>query len=69
ISKRRKKKIFKTIIESNKKVVDGEDIEKLSKLDSEQAIKRFGSKDAEIVSIQLLNKQDKEIDFVNMEMR
>ena len=61
--KEERKKIFKTIIESNKKVVDGEDIEELLKLDSEQAIKRFGSRDAEIVNIQLLNKQDKEIDF------
>lgn len=61
--KEERKKIFKTIIESNKKVVDGEDIEKLLELDSEQAIKRFGSGDAEIVNIQLLNKQDEEIDF------
>ncbi|MGM0367978.1 MAG: ABC transporter ATP-binding protein [Actinomycetota bacterium] len=58
-----RKKIFKTVIESNKKVVDGEDIEKLSKLDSEQTVKRFGSGDAEIKNIGLVGKDNQKIDY------
>ena len=58
-----RKKIFKTVIESNIKVVDGEDIEKLSRMDSEQTIKRFGSGDAMITDIRLLDKNGSKLDY------
>lgn len=61
--KEERKKIFKTVIESNRKVVDGEDIEKLSRLDSEQIIKRFGSGDAMITDIRLLDKNENKLDY------
>ncbi|MCJ7691574.1 MAG: ABC transporter ATP-binding protein [Clostridiaceae bacterium] len=61
--KEERKKIFKTVIESNRKVVKGEDIEKLSELDSEQVIKRFGSGDAVITFIKLLDKNGNKLDY------
>ena len=61
--KEERKKIFKTVIESNRKVVDGEDIEKLSRLDSEQIIKRFGSGDAMITDIRLLDENENKLDY------
>ncbi|GAI11224.1 unnamed protein product, partial [marine sediment metagenome] len=61
--KEERKKIFKTVIESNRKVVDGEDIEKLSRLDSEQTIKRFGSGDAMITDIRLLDENENKLDY------
>lgn len=61
--KEERKKIFKTVIESNIKVVDGEDIEKLSRLDSEQAIKRFGSGDAMVTDIRLLDENENKLDY------
>ena len=61
--KEERKKIFKTVIESNRKVVDGEDIEKLSRRDSEQTIKRFGSGDAMITDIKLLDKNGSKLDY------
>jgi ABC-type polysaccharide/polyol phosphate transport system ATPase subunit len=61
--KEERKKIFKTVIESNRKVVDGEDIEKLSRLGSEQTIKRFGSGDAMIADIRLLDENENKLDY------
>lgn len=61
--KEERKKIFKTVIESNIKVVDGEDIEKLSRMDSEQAIKRFGSGDAMVTDIRLLDENENKLDY------
>jgi ABC-type polysaccharide/polyol phosphate transport system ATPase subunit len=61
--KEERKKIFKMVIESNRKVVDGEDIEKISRLDSEQTIKRFGSGDAMITDIRLLDKNGSKLDY------
>jgi ABC-type polysaccharide/polyol phosphate transport system ATPase subunit len=61
--KEERKKIFKTVIESNRKVVDGKDIEKLSRLDSEQTIKRFGSGDAMITDIRLLDENENKLDY------
>src|SRR4030066_98392 len=61
--KEERKKIFKTVIESNRKVVDGEDIEKISRLDSEQTIKRFGSGDARITDTRLLDKNGSKLDY------
>jgi ABC-type polysaccharide/polyol phosphate transport system ATPase subunit len=59
-----RKKIFKTVIEGNRKIVDGEEIIKLT--DSSvggETIKRFGSGDAEIQNIKLLDSKGREIDF------
>ena len=59
-----RKKIFKTVIERNRKIVNGEEIAKLA--DSGvggETIRRFGSGDAEIQSIKLLDSNGKEIDF------
>jgi len=61
--KEERKKIFKTVIESSRKVVDGEDIEKLSRMDSEQTIKRFGSGDAMITDIRLLDENENKLDY------
>jgi ABC-type polysaccharide/polyol phosphate transport system ATPase subunit len=58
-----RKKIFKSVIDSKRKVVDAEEIEKLSKIDSGVFENRFGSGDAEIVKIELLDKDDSLIDF------
>jgi ABC-type polysaccharide/polyol phosphate transport system ATPase subunit len=58
-----RKKIFKSVIDGKRKVVDAEEIEKLSKIDSGVFENRFGSGDAEIVKIELLDKDDKLIDF------
>lgn len=58
-----RKKIFKSVIDGKRKVVDAEEIEKLSKIDSGVFENRFGSGDAEIVKIELLDKDDRQIDF------
>ncbi len=62
--KAERKKIFKSIIDSKRKVVEAEEIEKLSKIDGGGAFdNRFGSGDAEIVTVEMLDKNDKVIDF------
>lgn len=59
-----RKKIFKTVIEGNRKVVDGEEIGRLSHLSIDgETINRFGSGDAEITSIDLLDENGKEISY------
>ncbi len=59
-----RKKIFKTVIERNRKIVNGEEIIKLADSSvSGETIKRFGSGDAEIQNIKLLDSKDREIDF------
>lgn len=59
-----RKKIFKSIIDSKRKVVEGEEIDKLSKLGiGEEFENRFGSGDAEVTKIELLDLEDKLIDF------
>ncbi len=59
-----RKKIFKTVIESNRKVIDGEEISKLSNLSIDgETINRFGSGDAEISSISLLDKSGGAVDY------
>ena len=59
-----RKKIFKTVIEGNRKVIDGEEISRLSNLSiGGETIKRFGSGDAEIISINLLDKSGREISY------
>jgi len=59
-----RKKIFKTVIEDKRKVVEGEEISRLSNLSIDgEIINRFGSGDAEIKSIKLLDGKNKQIDF------
>jgi ABC-type polysaccharide/polyol phosphate transport system ATPase subunit len=59
-----RKKIFKSIIDSKRKVVDGEEIDRLSKLGiGEEFENRFGSGDAEIVKIEKLDEGGNQIDF------
>src|SRR4030065_2154386 len=59
-----RKKIFKTVIEGNRKVIDGEEISRLSHLSiGGETINRFGSGDADITSINLLDKSGKTIDY------
>jgi len=62
--KAERKKIFKSIIDSKRKVVEAEEIEKLSRVEGGGAFdSRFGSGDAEIVRIELLDANGKAIDF------
>jgi len=59
-----RKKIFRTVIENNRKIINGVEITKLTNLIvSGETIKRFGSGDAEIQNIKLLDRKDKEVDF------
>jgi len=62
--KKERKKIFKSLIESKRKVVEGEEIDKLSKLGiDEELTNRFGSGDAVITKIELLDLKDNVLDF------
>ena len=59
-----RKKIFKTVIEGNRKVIDGEEISRLSHLSIDgETISRFGSGDAEITDINLFDKSGNEISY------
>ena len=61
-----RKKIFKTVIEGNRKVIDGEEISRLSNLSIDgETINRFGSGDAEISGISLLDRRGREIGYCN----
>lgn len=64
--KEERKKIFQTIIENNQKVITGEDIDRLAATDlgsNSNVINRFGSGDAEIKEIRLVNVQGTPIDY------
>jgi ABC-2 type transport system ATP-binding protein len=59
-----RKKIFKTVIDSNRRVVDGEEIGRLSHLSIDgETINRFGSGDAEITGINLFDENGRKIDY------
>jgi hypothetical protein len=61
-----RKKIFKSIISSRRKVIDGDEIHKLSMLGMGQQFEnRFGSGDAEIIKIEMFDSQGKKIDYCN----
>jgi len=63
-----RKKIFKTVIEGNRKVISGEEISRLSRLSIDgETLNRFGSGDAEIVSINLFDSNGKKIDYCSYE--
>jgi energy-coupling factor transporter ATP-binding protein EcfA2 len=64
--KEERSKIFQTIIENNQKVVTGEDIDRLALTNlsaNNNVINRFGSGDAEIEDIRLLDEKGNPIDF------
>jgi len=62
--KEERKKIFKTLVESKRKIVDGEEINKMSNLEIDgEIVNRFGSGDAEISKIELLDEDNKKIDY------
>jgi len=59
-----RKKIFKTVIEDNRRIIDGDEISRLSNLSIDgETINRFGSGDAEIKSVKLLDEKNKQMDF------
>lgn len=64
--KEERKKIFQTIIENNQKVISGEDIDRLALTNlgaNSNVINRFGSGDAEIQEIRLLDRHGNLIDY------
>jgi len=59
-----RKKIFKTVIDSNRKIVDGEEIGRLSHLSIDgETINRFGSGDAEITGINMFDEGGRKKDY------
>jgi len=59
-----RKKIFKSVIEENRKILSGEEISSLSNLSIDgETINRFGSGEAEITGIRILDKNDREVDY------
>ena len=59
-----RKKIFKSVIEENRKILSGEEISHLSNLSIDgETINRFGSGDAEIIDLRILDKNNKEVDY------
>ena len=59
-----RKKIFKSLKKGRKKVVSGDEIEKISKSGfGDEVVNRFGSGEAEIKKIELLDLNDKKLDF------
>ncbi len=59
-----RKKIFKSVIEENKKILSGEEISRLSNLSIDgETINRFGSGEAEIADIRMLDENDREVDY------
>ncbi len=62
--KSKRKKIFKTVIKDNRKIVEGEEIDNLKNMVfGSEMINRFGSGDARIESVKLLNADNKEINI------
>ncbi|MBM3707512.1 MAG: ABC transporter ATP-binding protein [Actinobacteria bacterium] len=59
-----RKKIFKSIIDSKRKIIDGEEIDRISKLGVGEEFKnRFGSGEAEVTKIEMLDEAGNLIDF------
>ena len=62
----KRKKIFKTVIDKNRKIVSGEEIDNLKNIVVDgEIINRFGSGDARLESVKLLDVKDQEIDICN----
>ncbi|HAJ95517.1 MAG TPA: sugar ABC transporter ATP-binding protein [Actinobacteria bacterium] len=59
-----RKKIFKSVIKENKKILSGEEINRLSNLSIDgETINRFGSGEAEITDIRMLDENDRSVDY------
>jgi len=59
-----RQQIFKSVIEENRRIVSGDEISKLSNLSVDgQTLNRFGSGEAEITGIRILDRDGKEIDY------
>jgi ABC-type polysaccharide/polyol phosphate transport system ATPase subunit len=59
-----RQKIFKSVIDENRKIISGEEISKLSNLSIDgKTINRFGSGDAEITGIRVLDSKEGEVDY------
>ncbi len=59
-----RQQIFKSVIEENRKIVSGEEINKFSNLSvGGETLDRFGSGEAEITKIRIFDKSNKEIDY------
>ena len=62
--KEERRKIFKSVIDSKRKVTDATEIEKIARISgSNEFENRFGSGDAEIIKIEMLDKNDNLLDF------
>jgi len=59
-----RKQIFKSVIEENRRIVSGDEISKLANLSVDgQTLNRFGSGEAEITKIRILDEKGKEVDY------
>lgn len=59
-----RKKIFRSVIDGKRKIIDGTEIDKLSNLNfNGKTLNRFGSGDAEIRKIELLDEKNEKIDY------
>jgi len=59
-----RQKVFKSVIDENRKILDGEEISRLSNLSVDgKTINRFGSGEARVENIRILNKKGLEIDY------
>ena len=59
-----RKQIFKSVIEENRKILSGEEISSLSNLSVDgETINRFGSGEAEVTGIRIIDGNDKNVDY------
>ena len=59
-----RKQIFKSVIKENRRILSGEEIRKLSNLSVDgETINRFGSGEAEITGINIIDNNDKNVDY------
>ncbi len=59
-----RQKVFKSVIEENRKILDGEEIGRLSNLSVDgKTINRFGSGEARVENIRILDNKGEEIDY------
>ncbi len=59
-----RQKVFKSVIEENRKILDGDEISRLSNLSVDgKTINRFGSGGARVENIRILDKEGEEIDY------
>lgn len=62
--KNARRQVFKSVIEENRKILNGEEISRLSNLSVDgQTLNRFGSGEAEITEVKIFDKNGREIDY------